>query len=269
MSDDNAVVDSVENTDAGQTVDTAPDNIEEAIDNLTIDDLMNMTSDDDPVFADDATHKGMKPLSHWMQHMPEDVRKHVANLRSDYTRKTQEVAQMRKDLEAQMERSRSQSESIMNGAVAKQLQNINVDEEYDLFETEGMKKEIQRQAQLMLKEMFKPAQEEMQVQQRKLELDKFKMENPELTDPKYKGEIVNLLKTRPELKLEDAFYIAKSKLGAIEVDQAKSELQERRNRRREVARKSAGGTRSAPSGKPKFKSAVEAFKWHRSQQVKK
>ena len=268
MSDDNTVVDSVENTDADQTVDTAPD-IDEAIDNLTIDDLMNMSAEDDPVFAEDTVHKGMKPLSHWMQHMPEDVRKHVANLRSDYTRKTQEVARMRKDLEAQLERSRAQSESILNGAVAKQLQDINVDEEFDLFDSAGMKKEIQRQAQLMLKEMFKPAQGEMKVQQRKLELDKFKMENPELTDPKYRDEIVGLLKARPELKLEDAYYIAKSKIGSQEVDSARSEIQERRNRRREVARKSAGGTRSAPSGTPKFKSAIEAFKFHKAQQTKK
>lgn len=269
MSDVNADVDSVENTGTDQNPEGSPDNLDEAIDNLTIDDLMKMSEEDDPLFAEDVKHKGMKPLSHWMQHMPEDVRKHVANLRSDYTRKTQELARMRKDLEAQAAESRRQSEVIMNGPMAKTLSNINTEEEYDLFDPEGMKKEIQRQAQIMLRDMLAPAQEELRNQQRKLQLDQFKADNPELTDPKYRTEIMNLLKTRPELKLEDAFYIAKSKIGSIEVENARSEIEERRQRRRETVRKSSSGTRSAPSGTPKFKNAVEAYKWHKAQQVKK
>ena len=60
----------------------------EDLGNLTLDDLLAMSEDDVEEFKQE-NHTGMKPLHHWMQHMPEDVRKHLANIRGDYTRKTQ------------------------------------------------------------------------------------------------------------------------------------------------------------------------------------
>ena len=70
---------------------------------LTIDELLELGEEDYEEFTDDANHKGMKPLHEWMQHIPEDARKHVANIRSSYTRKTQELAEMRKQLEVERE----------------------------------------------------------------------------------------------------------------------------------------------------------------------
>ena len=48
------------------------------------------------------------------------------------------------------------------------------EEEYDLYTPEGMQSEIKRQAAQMLQEMMKPAQEEMQVKQRRMQLETFK-----------------------------------------------------------------------------------------------
>jgi len=235
--------------------------------------------------------------------VPEDVRKHLANIRGDYTRKTQELAAMRKEVEASKRHMEAQNEGIVNGAMAKQLRDVDenaeydlfdadgmkaeiqrqaklmlamakqlrdVDEnaEYDLFDADGMKAEIQRQAKLMLREMMAPAQEELEVKQRRMALQEFKANNPEITDPAYRAPMIELLKNRPELKMEDAFFIVKAKVGSTKLQQERNEIAARKAERRSVVRKSSTGSRSNPSGTPQFKNALEAFKWHKSQQTK-
>jgi hypothetical protein len=241
--------------------------VEEDLGNLTLDDLLNMSEDDVEEFKQE-NHTGMKPLHHWMQHMPEDVRKHLANIRSDYTRKTQEISSMRKSLEAKEAEMIRKNEHIMKGSLAQKLENIDTNQEYDLFDPEGMKSEIQRQAKLMLKEMLQPAQEELQLQQRKLQLEDFKRDNPELTDPEYRKPVLELLAQRPELKLEDAFYIVKAKVGSQKINEEKSKFAEQKSARRDTALKSSVGSRTNVAATPKFKNAVEAYNWHKSNGMK-
>jgi len=243
------------------------DVVTEVDDNITLEDLLNIDEEQVPEFAQE-NHKGMKPLAHWMQHMPEDVRKHLANIRSDYTRKTQELASMRKSLEDKEREILGKNEHIVNGALAQKLKGINTEEQYDLFDPEGMKSEIQRQAALMLKEMLEPAQKEIELQQRKLQLDNFKAQNPEMMDPEYKKPILELLGQRPELKLEDAFYIVKAKIGSEKVSEERSKLAQQKAARKDVALKSSVGSRTAVSETPKFKNAVEAYNWHKANGMK-
>lgn len=258
-------VETVESSDSVESVDTSVESsMDEVIDSMTLDDLMDLSSEDYPEFGEE-NHTGMQPLHHWMKHVPEDVRKHISNLRNDYTRKSQELAKMRSEVEEARAAMRQQNDNIIGGSTAKLVENIDTEAEYDLFDPEGMKAEIQRQAKLMLRDMLQPAQEELQAQQRRMELEKFKSENPEMTDPEYRKEIVNMLKTRPELKLEDAFYIVKSKIGSTQLQKERAELAERKSRQKEMARLSGRGTRTRPSGTPQFKNALEAYKWHKSQ----
>ncbi len=75
------------------------------------------------------------------------------------------------------------NEHIMRGPLAEQLNKINTEEEYDLFDPNGMKAEIQRQAGLMLKQMLEPAQKELEVQQRKELCARFNRRSS--TEPSY------------------------------------------------------------------------------------
>jgi len=259
------------NTSVGdETAEAAPqtETIEETIENFTLDDLMNYSAEQDPLFADDAQHKGMRPLNEWIHNVPEDVRKHLANIRGDYTRKTQELAAMRKQVEAAQRAMEAQNQAITNGSMARQLRDVDETAEYDLFDVDGMKAEIERQAKLMLRDMMAPAQEELEVKQRRMALQQFKADNPEITDPAYRAPMIELLKNRPELKMEDAFYIVKAKVGSTKLQQERNEIAARKAERRSVVRKSSTGSRSNPSGTPQFKNALEAFKWHKSQQTK-
>lgn len=235
---------------------------------ISIDDLLKMGEADYPELKDDANYKGMKPLAEWMKHVPEDVRKHIANIRSDYTRKTQALAQQRAELEEQRAALTRKDDHILNGKLAQSLKNIDTSETYDLFDSEGMKSEIKRQAALMLKDMLEPAQKELEVAQRKMELDNFKSKHPEMVEPAYKENIVKLLQERPELKLEDAFYITKAKLGSEAVEAEKAKMRTIKDARKEVALKSSGGSRAPVAGTPQFKTAIEAYNYWKSQGMK-
>jgi hypothetical protein len=250
--------------------DDSVDGGEEDIELMTIDELLNIDEEEYIEFTEDANHKGMKPLHEWMKHIPEDVRKHVANIRSSYTRKTQEIAEMRKALEAErMELQRQQDNALNNPFLARAEEELAKDEEYDIYTTEGMQAEIKRQAAKMLQEMMKPAQEEMQMKQRRMQLEQFKTDNPELMEDDYRLPVAQMLQDRPELRLEDAFYIVKAKVDASKLKAEREQVAKQKSSRRETLRKTSGGKSVSPSGTPKFRSAWEAYQYHKAQQAKK
>jgi len=251
-------------------VDDSVDGGDEDIELITIEELMELNEDDYDEFTEDANHKGMKPLHEWMQHIPEDVRKHVANIRSSYTRKTQELAEMRKALDAErMELQRQQENAVNNPFLKRAEEELAKEEEYDIYTTEGMQAEIKRQAAKMLQEMMKPAQEEIQMKQRRIQLEQFKTDNPELMDDDYRLPVAQMLQDRPELKLEDAFYIVKAKVDATKLKTEREQVAKQKSQRRQTLRKTSGGKSVSPSGTPKFRSAWEAYQYHKSQQAKK
>jgi hypothetical protein len=239
--------------------------VEETPTIATLEDLLQLSVDDDPLFHDDAKHQGMKPIQSWLKNVPEEVRKHLANIRADYTRKTQEISKMRAEVEAAKSELTRNNESLLKGPLANQLKQIDTETKYDLFDEDGMKNEIQRQAALMLKQMLEPAQQELEANTRKLALEKFRTENPELTDDAYKKPIIKLLQDRPELKLEDAFYIVKAQIDGEKLKVEKAKIAANKSARRETAVKSTSGTKASPSGTPQFRSAIEAYNYHKAQ----
>lgn len=147
------------------------DGTEVETEEYTIEDLLSIDAEQFPEFAEE-NHKGMKPLHSWLEHLPEDVRKHVANIRSSYTRKTQELSAERKQLEAIREELLSTKEGTLNNELLEQLSQV--PEDNDVYTEEGMKAEIKRQAAEMLKEMLQPAQQKIQMERKQMELDSFK-----------------------------------------------------------------------------------------------
>ena len=256
----------VETPDGDDSVDGA----EEDVELMTIEELLGLNEEDYEEFTEDANHKGMKPLHEWMQHIPEDVRKHVANIRSSYTQKTQELAEMRRALEAERaELHRQQEHAVNNPFLKRAEEELAKEEEYDIYTTEGMQAEIKRQAAKMLQEMMKPAQEEMQMKQRRMQLEKFKTENPQLMEDDYRLPVAQMLQERPELRLEDAYYIVKAKVDAEKLKVERAQVAKQKSTRRETLRKTSGGKSVSPSGTPKFRSAWEAYQYHKAQKAKK
>jgi hypothetical protein len=177
---DNTSTDTVETTEPTAEVETetetevveTDDSVggDEDTELMTIEELLGINEEDYEEFIEDANYKGMKLLHEWMQHILEDVRKYVANIRFSYTRKTQEIAEMRKALEAERAELHRQQDSALNNPFLKRAEEelANDEQEYDIYTTEGMQAEIKRQAAKMLQEMMKPAQEEIQMKQRRM-----------------------------------------------------------------------------------------------------
>lgn len=256
----------VETPDGDDSVDGG----EEDVELMTIEELLGLTEEDYEEFTEDANHKGMKPLHEWMQHIPEDVRKHVANIRSSYTQKTQELAEMRRALEAEKaELHRQQEHAVNNPFLKRAEEELAKEEEYDIYTTEGMQAEIKRQAAKMLQEMMKPAQEEMMMKQRRMQLEQFKVDNPQLMEDDYRLPVAQMLQDRPELRLEDAYYIVKAKVDAEKLKVERAQVAKQKSTRRETLRKTSGGKSVTPSGTPKFRDAWEAYNYHKSLKAKK
>lgn len=238
----------------------------------SIDDLLGITADDYAEFDDEAQHKGMKPLHEWMKHVPEDVRKHIANIRSSYTRKTQEIAQQRRELEEAKTQMLNQRQSVLDNSTIKHFEQHITDEEYDPYSTEGMQAEIKRQAALMLKQMMEPAQQKMQqeieMERRTMALQQFKTQHPDLTSPEMKMPIAQMLAERPELKLEDAYYIVKSKMDNARASENADLERTRKSNRKSTLKSTSVGRSVSPSGTPKFRDAWSAYQWHKSQENK-
>ncbi len=260
--------------DTSQTTETAnqPDTMEGSVDNntndmvMTVDDLLNITQDQYPEFGDD-NHTGMPPLHDVMKHLPENARKHLANIRRSYTQKTQELANMKKELETNAETYLSDQALVYDNELNKRLQDITSrEEQFDIYSEEGMKSEIQRQAAQMMQDMLQPARDKMASESRRFELQKFKEQNPELTDSDHRNAIAQMLTERPELKLEDAFYIVKAKLGSARLEEEKKQISEQRQSRRDTFNMTSNGSTSSPKELPKFTDAWSAFQWHKAQQ---
>ena len=99
-------------------------------------------------------------------------------------------------------------------------------------------------------------------------LDNFKRENPDIADPEVRVAVAKLLHSRPELKLEDAYYITKAQLDRNKLEQLERERSEKKQAQKSAWQKTSNGAASKPTGTPKFRNAWEAYQYHKQNGVK-
>jgi len=252
--------------DSGTNDDASADELGNTDDEFTIDDLLDADFSEYEEFADDVNHKGMRPLKELMQHITPDARKHVANMRSMMTRKTQEVADLRRQLETERDQLKSEREALYSGDFAKHINETAAEPEtpHDLFDEEGMSAKIKQEAALMFQKMIQPMQEEMEQKEQKTKLRAFESENPLMTDPAFRIKVFTLLTERPELKPQDAFYILKGKLDASANVEAETARKAERSARRDALKRTTVGSTNSANGTPKFKNGWEAYQYHKT-----
>lgn len=256
-------METVNDTSNVETVEDVP---VEAIDSFDLDALINTHFDNDPVMAEPTQeHKIGIPYNEVLKHIPENGRKVIQNLRASYTKKTMELANERKELEALREKFNNQQRLMSDSEFARNVNKMATDEtEHDIWDEEGRKAQIKKEAAIMMQEMLKPLQQEVAQERRALELERFKADHPDL--PELRLDIAKLLTERKELKLEDAYFIAKAKKEALLSQEERQAREANRAQSRESLYKTSNG-RNIDSGRltpPKFKSAWEAYQFHRS-----
>ena len=109
----------------------------EQIPEFTLDNLLELNEQDDPLFSDEANYKGVRPINEYLHHLPEDLRKNLANLRAMATRKTMELSSLKAELQAERAQLAREREMIVNSPVFKKMQEISGDEPVDMWTTQA------------------------------------------------------------------------------------------------------------------------------------
>jgi len=239
-----------------KAVDAQPEVAEQKkqlVENATIDSL-------DEVNLPEGTHKGIN-YNNVVEALPEDAQKLLANMRSSYTKKTQELAAQRKELQLQME-------ALQNSKVYENISEVAQRQtQLDPYDTETFNARIEEEVARRMQQMMKPMQEEYQLQQRKQKLDAWTAEHPDFKD--YKTDIVELLKTNRALDLQSAYYIVKGKsqTEALKVQQA--ELKQYKDAARQYGLKVSAGNNVTSKRPPKGMKSYELYKWVKDNNAKR
>jgi len=230
---------------------------------LSLDDLLNADFGTDEIMGQ--THKGLPHYNEVLRHLPEDGRKLIANLRASYTQKTQEMAAMRKELQAEKKALLEQSQTFTDSDFAKNIkeQAALPDVDVDPWSDDGMAAKIKQEATRMMAEMMKPLQQEMKLKERKSQLTTFKSDHPDLMEPSIKQEVAKMLMERQELSLEDAYYIVKAKMSQSQLLELKRAEKEKKDTARSTLNLTKTGAQVNAQGIPQFRNAWEAFQWHK------
>ena len=202
--------------------------------------------------TDEGGHKGID-YNAVISSLPEDAQKLMANLRADYTRKTQELANQRKEVEAMRT-------SLMNSEFNKQVDEIANQEQVELdpYDNASFEKRIEQEVAKRLQEMMKPIRMEQELQTRRSKLEQFKQENPDMME--FKDDIATMLNENEALSLQDAYYIVKGKKMSERMITLEEENKQRKEKMREAGLKIQTGTRGSEKP-PKGLRGYEIYKW--------
>ncbi len=194
--------------------------------------------------------------------LPDDAKTLIGNLRADYTRKTQELASQRKELEAQMK-------ALTDGEFFKRVkeQASQPDVELDPYRTETFEARIQQEVARRMQEAFQPLQQQQELQMRQMKLNEFKTNHPDLDDMKH--DVADLLKSNPSLSLQDAYFITKGKKSTTRLNALEQENAERKARMREIGLKIGQGKDVNPNNPPKGLKGYDLYQWFERQKQKK
>mgnify|MGYP003647780926 CR=1 FL=1 len=230
---------------------------------IDLDSLINADFGDDAAMQ--GTHKGIPDYKEVLKHIPENGRKLVQNLRASYTQKTQEIADLRRALESEKRSLQQQRELLSESEFARNVRELaNKPVESDPWSDEGMQERIQQQAAQMMQQMLEPLQQDLAVQKRQAALETFKTKHPDVTSDDFRVPIAKLLMERPELKLEDAYYLVKGQK-SIELSAQEKQV---RQVQKQVLQKTSTGNAVRNAAPPKFKSAWEAYQYHKANGTK-
>jgi hypothetical protein len=142
----------------------------------------------------------------------------MKGMHADYTKKTQELAALRKELQAE------------RAALLSVRQDLPEDmPQYDPWDEASVMARVERAAQERINQMTEAVQREYEARQAEQSYQGFVEEHPEFqTDEGLRGEVQSLLEANESLDLETAYWAAKGRRGKVE---AAAQAEKRRAKR--------------------------------------
>lgn len=170
-------------------------------------------SEIDAIFKQE--HKNLPAFQEIVKrHTTPEGRKLIANLRSDYSRKTQELAAATKRLEEERLAFQKERELIINSEFNKRNAQLATEDVtgLDIYTDEGMKKYLDVEMAKRLEEQIKPLREKAASEAKILAVEKFIVEHPEIKTEAYKQKLMAIYEKNPNVELDTAFLMAKGML---------------------------------------------------------
>lgn len=233
----------------GATEDKAKD-----ISNMSLDQLLDLHLKGEEFQKDN--HKGVD-YAKTIEALPEDAKKLIQNLRSDYSRKTGEISKAKRLLEMR-------EQTLLSSNTEEKLKAAsNLPEDLDLYSPDGLKKYIEAKAAEQLQSLLQPARDKMAIDMRKNQVLEFKKQHTDFDS--HKADITKLVVKG--MKIEDAYFLLKGRSSQSEQSKLNQELEAYKKGAREAGFKVTTG-RNTITTKPKFGSAWEAYEWRKKQAVK-
>lgn len=218
----------------------------------------------------DEVYKGIK-YKDTLMGLDDDAKKLLSNMRSDYTRKSQDLSEQRKQLETQANELEAQRKAMLeSGYLEKLAEKASQDVEINPWDEKSIEGRIEQEVAKRLEELMRPMQTEYAVQQREMQLRQFKSEHPDLES--YKHEIVDTLKENQGMRLEQAYWLVKGQKLDAEMKTQARELSQYKSAAREAGLKVGGLSRRRSTGIPdnvKTGSAYDIYKFLANQKQKK
>lgn len=162
-----------------------------------------------------------------VKQVPPDIAKLMRELRSDYTRKTQALAEQRREFIRERE-------ALMKGKEA--LTDPDQVPEYDPFNEASITARIEQEVNRRLREVLEPMQQEYEQMAAEENYQRFCSEHPDFeSDTDLRAEVQHLLEGNESLDLETAYWAAKGKQSKLKAQAEQNASKAKRQARREAA----------------------------------
>tara|TARA_R110000765_G_scaffold241619_2_gene344329 strand:- start:399 stop:1121 length:723 start_codon:yes stop_codon:yes gene_type:complete len=218
---------------------------------------------DDEILHSDEEFTGIS-FDDQLKALPDDAKKLLANMRRDYTQKTQALASQRADLAAQQK-------SLFESDAFKTLQEMSQREmgEFDPYNPDSVLNHIKKQVADEFSNILKPMHESQIQERKRAKLDSFMTANPDLkTDQGIRSQVKDLLMSNESLDMESAYWIVKGQALTTENARHTEELGRYKSAVREAGLKVSGGTKTNARTKPPGDlNAFEIYQWYERQKA--
>jgi hypothetical protein len=215
----------------------------------SIDDLAAAELDAD-IFNAKNPHKGIN-YQQVISELPEDAQKLVANLRADYQRKTSNLSEQRRAIEATRADLEAQRKALLDSDFFQDITATADKElgEFNPYDDKSFEDRIQKEVAQRMKSMLEPMRQQQELHNQKIRLQQFKSEHPDLED--IKTDVAKVLMDNKHMNLEQAYWQVKGRILSDKMKTQEAELSSYKKVAREAGLKVGGASRGRTNGIPK------------------
>ena len=205
---------------------------------------------DADIFNAKNPHKGIN-YKEVLSDLPPAAQKLVANLRSDYQRKTSDLSEQRKAMEATRANLEAQRKALLDSDFYRDVNEAADKElgEFNPYDDKSFEERIQKEVAQRMKSMLEPMRQQQELHNQQIRLQQFKSEHPDLDD--IKTDVAQVLMDNKHMNLEQAYWQVKGRRLSEQIKTQEAELSSYKKVAREAGLKVGGASRGRTNGIPK------------------